>query len=145
MNRLKFKRGNSRMRFMMMVKADENYEAGRPPDPELMEAIGKLTDDMRKAGVVLETGGLYPSSAGARVRVGGGTLTVTDGPFAEAKEVIGGYAIIQAGSIEEAKQSAARFMQIHADILGPSYQGECEIRRMFDPADFARPAAHASR
>jgi len=120
------------MRFMMMVKADKNYEAGLPPDPKLMAAIGKLTEDMTEAGVVLETGGLLPSSKGARVRIAGGRLTVIDGPFAEAKELVGGYAILQAKSKEEAIELGKDFMKVHADVLGPSYEGELEIRQLMD-------------
>jgi hypothetical protein len=123
------------MLFMMMVKADKNYEAGRPPSPELMAAIGKHTEEMIKAGVVKDTGGLFPSSAGARVSASGGKLTVTDGPFTEAKELIGGYAIVEAKSKEEAIRLAKQFMQIHCDVLGASYEGECEVRQMFDPAE----------
>lgn len=115
-----------------MVKGDKNYEKGAPPDPKLMAAMGKLTEDMIKAGVVLETGGLLPSSKGARVRAAGGKLIVTDGPFIEAKEVIGGYAIIQAKSKEEAIELGKAFMKVHTDVLGPSYEGELEIRQMFD-------------
>ena len=125
------------MRFMMMVKADPDYEAGRPPKPELMEAMNKLTVEQRKAGILLETGGLLPSSAGARVRNAGGKLSVIDGPFAETKELIGGFAIVQAKSREEAIQMAREFMKLHSDILGSSYEGECEVRQMYDPADFA--------
>jgi hypothetical protein len=132
------------MRFMMMVKAGEHCEGAQPPNPELLEAIEKLTVEQKRAGVVLDTGGLYPSAAGALVRVGGGKLTVTDGPFTEAKELIGGYAIIQAGSMDEAKAIGTQFMQLHADILGPSWHGELEIRRMFDTADFAPPAAQTA-
>ena len=88
------------MRFMMMVKVDKDYEAGLPPKPEPLAAIGKLTHDMVKAGVLLETGGLLPSSRGARVRASGGKLSVTDGPFAETKELVGGYAIVAAKSRE---------------------------------------------
>jgi hypothetical protein len=90
-----------------------------------------------KAGVVLDTGGLMPSSRGARVRVSGGKLTITDGPFAETKELIGGYAIIQAKSKAEAVELARQFMQAHADILGPSYEGECEVRQMFEAGECA--------
>jgi len=118
------------MRFMMMMKGDKDYEAGAPPDERLMAAIGKLTEEMTRAGVMLETGGLLPSSKGARVRLGGGKLTVKDGPFAEAKELIGGYAIVQVKSKEEALQMAKDFMKLHADVLGPSYEGECESRQM---------------
>lgn len=120
------------MRFMMMVKADPNYEAGVPPNPELLAAIGKLSEDMVNAGVLVQTGGLLPSSNGARVRVSRGTLSVTDGPFPETKELIGGYAIVEAVSRDEAIQIGRRFMQLHAAIIGPSYDGECEIRQLFD-------------
>jgi hypothetical protein len=125
------------MRFMMIVKADKNYEAGIPPSPELMAAVGKLAEEGMKSGLVLSNGGLLPSSQGARIRVGGGKLTVTDGPFPETKELIGGFAIIQANSKQEAIKEGRRFMQLHADILGPAYEGELEIRQMFDPADCA--------
>ena len=125
------------MKFMLIAKADKNSEAGLPPDPKLIAAIGQLAADMAKAGVLVDTGGLLPSSAGARIRLAGGQLTVTDGPFAEAKELIAGYAIVQAKSKEEAIELAKRFWKIHADVLGPSYVGEGEIRQLFDPADFA--------
>jgi hypothetical protein len=122
---------------MTLVKADKDYEAGVPPSDELAAAIGKLAEEMARAGVMLEMGGLLPSSKGARVRVAGGNLTVTDGPFAEAKELVGGYAIVQAKSKEEAIELAKRFMRVHVEVLGSSYEGECEIRQLFDPADFA--------
>jgi hypothetical protein len=120
------------MRFMMIVKADKNYEAGAPPAPELIAAIGKLSEEMIKAGVLLDMGGLLPSSRGARINVRKGKLTVTDGPFSEAKELIGGYAILQVKSRDEAIERGRRFMQLHADVLGPSYDGELEIRQMPD-------------
>ena len=118
------------MRFMMIVKADKNYEAGAPPPPELMAAIGKLSEEMIKAGVLLDIGALLPSSKGARINVKQGRLTVTDGPFSEAKEPIGGYAIVQVKSRQEALERGRRFMQLHADVLGPSFDGELEIRQM---------------
>jgi hypothetical protein len=125
------------MRFMMMVKADKDYEAGVPPSPKLEAAIGKITEEMTKAGVVLATEGLLPSSKGARLRLAGGRLTVTDGPFAEAKEIIGGYAIVQARSKEEAIELGSRFLKVHEEALGPAYVGEVEIRQLFDPSDFS--------
>ncbi len=120
------------MRFMMMVKADKDYESGAPPNPELMAAIGGLTEEMVKRGVLLETGGLVPSSAGARVTHSRGKLAVIDGPFAETKELIGGYAILQADSREHAIELGKQFMKLHAEILGPSYEGELEIRQLAD-------------
>jgi hypothetical protein len=125
------------MRFMVMVKADKDYEAGLPPNPELLAAIGKLSHDMVEAGVLLETGGLLPSSRGARVRASGGKLSVTDGPFTETKELVGGYAIVQAQSRDEAVELGKQFMEAHVTVLGPSYDGECEIRQLFDAGDCA--------
>ena len=124
------------MRFMMIVKGDKHSEAGVPPSQELMTAIGRLSQEMISRGKLLDTGGLLPSSAGARVRVGGGKLTVTDGPFTEAKELIGGYAVLRTDSKEEAIELGKQFMKLHADILGPSYEGELESRQL---ADFAPP------
>jgi hypothetical protein len=121
------------MRFMMIVKADPGYEAGRPPDPALMAAVGKLSEEMSKRGVLLQSGGLLPSSKGARVQVSRGKMTVTDGPFAETKEVIGGFAILEAASKEEAIRLGKEFMQLHVDVLGQSYEGTLEVRAMFDP------------
>lgn len=123
------------MRFMVMVKADKDYEAGLAPKPELLAAIGKLSHDMVKAGVLLETGGLLPSSRGARVRASGGKLSVTDGPFTETKELVGGYAIVQAQSRDEAVELGKQFMEVHVTVLGSSYDGECEIRQLFDAGD----------
>lgn len=120
------------MRFMMMVKADKDYEAGLPPRPELVAAIGKLTDDMVKAGVLVQTGGLLPSAKGARVRVSRGNVSVTDGPFAETKELIGGFAIVETTSRDEAIALGRQFMALHAAVIGAAYDGECEIRQLFD-------------
>lgn len=120
------------MRFMMMVKGDSDYEAGAPPSQELITAISELTEDMMKTGILLDVGGLLPSAAGALVKAAGGKLTVTDGPFVETKELIGGYAILQASSKAEAIELGKQFMTLHTEILGPSYQGELEIRQMAD-------------
>ncbi len=122
------------MRFMMIVKADPSYESGRPPDPALLAAVGKLSEEMTKAGVLIQSGGLQPSAKGARVRVSGGKMTVTDGPFAETKELIGGFAILEAPSKDEAIRLGREFMQLHVDVLGQSYEGTLEVRPMFDPA-----------
>jgi hypothetical protein len=119
------------MRYMMIVKATRDSEAGAPPNPELMAAIAKLAEDASKRGVMVGAGGLQPSSRGTRIRVSGGKTSVIDGPFAETKELVGGYAIFDLKSKEEAIQMGTHFMQIHGDILGPSYEGELEIRPMF--------------
>jgi hypothetical protein len=129
------------MRFMLIAMATQNSEAGCAPTRELMAAIGKLSEDMTRAGTLLEMGGLAPTSKGARLRLSGGKVTVTDGPFTEAKEVIGGYAIVQVQSKAEAIELSRRFLQLHADVLGPSYQAESEVRQFFDPSDFGPEAA----
>ncbi len=125
------------MRFMTMVKGHEN--AG-PPPKELMDAIAKLGEEGTKAGTLLETGGLYASTMGARVRLSGGKVTVTDGPFTETKEVVGGYAIFELQSKEEAIEATLRFMELHKKHW-PGWEGETEIRRIFDAPDFAPRAA----
>ena len=125
------------MRFMMMVKADKDYEAGVPPDPKLLAAIGQFTQEMIKAGVVLATEGLLPSSKGARLRLSEGKLTVIDGPFTEAKELIGGFAIVRANSKAEAIDLGSRFMMLHRQALGGTWEGKCEIRQLseFGPTE----------
>lgn len=120
------------MRFMMIVKATRDSEAGVPPPPELMAAIGKLGQEAALAGRMVAGGGLLPSSAGVRVRVAGGKLNVTDGPFSEARELVGGFAIFELPSKAEAVEAGRQFMQLHADILGPAWEGELEIRPMMD-------------
>ena len=121
------------MRFMMIVKADPSFEAGGPPDPAMIAAIDKLSEEMTQAGILLQSGGLLPSSKGARVRVSKGKMSVTDGPFVETKEIIGGFAILEAASKDEAIRLGKQFMQVHVDVLGQSYEGTLEVRPMFDP------------
>ena len=119
------------MRFMMFVKADEKNSG--PPSPELLAGIDKLVQDVRRSGgELLDTGGLLPSATGAKIRAGRGKLTVTDGPFSEAKELVGGYAVFRFNSKQEAVAQGRRFMQLHIDVLGPAYEGELEIRQMAD-------------
>jgi hypothetical protein len=115
------------MRFMMMVKADED---SGPPSPELGAAIGQLTQEMVQAGVLLDLGGLLPSAMGAKIRVSGGKVSVKDGPFTETKELVGGYAIFQAKTKEEAIELGRRFMTVHSQVLGASYEGELELRQL---------------
>jgi hypothetical protein len=100
-----------------------------------MDAMGKLAEDATKAGVLVETGGLLQSAAGARVRVSGGKITVTDGPFAEAKELVGGYAILEVKSKAQAIEETRRFMELHRQHW-PGWEGEAEIRQIFGPSDF---------
>ena len=121
------------MRFMMIVKHAENQ--GLPPQP-LMDAIAKLAEEEVRAGTMLGNGGLGPTAQGARVRLSGGKVTVTDGPFTETKEVIGGYAQFELKSKEAAVESAVRFMELHRKHW-PGWEGETEVRQMFDPQDCA--------
>lgn len=120
------------MRFMMIVKAPEGQ--GQPPK-ELMDAIAQLGEEQTRAGAMLGTGGLAPTAMGARVRLSDGKMTVTDGPFTEAKEVIGGYAQFELRSKEEAVKAAVVFMELHKKHW-PVWKGETEIRQMFGPEDF---------
>jgi hypothetical protein len=118
------------MRFMAIVKATKDYEAGKPPSPELMAAMGKLAQEEQKHGIFVTGGGLLPSSQGHKVRMSGGKITVTDGPFAETKEVIGGFAILNYASHAEAIAGARRVMQIHLEH-GVS-DLEIELRAMME-------------
>ena len=119
------------MKFMLISYATKDWEAGAAPDPRLLAAIPRLWEKMPKGGAILGTGGLAPSSMGAKVRVSGGKVLVTDGPFAETKEIVGGYAIVDVSSMEEAISISKGFFQLHVDVLGPSYEGGGEIRPMF--------------
>jgi hypothetical protein len=124
------------MKFMMIVKANPDFEAGNPPNPKLMEAVAKLAaSDFTKRTMIM-SGGLAPSSKGSRIQASGGKLTITDGPFAETKELVGGFAIFELESMEEAIEAGKGFMQLHVDVMGPSYEGQLEIRPIFggDPA-----------
>jgi len=114
------------MRFLTLVKGVEN--AGPPPQP-LMEAIGTLGEEATIAGVLVETGGLGPSALGASIRIGDGTVQVTDGPFGEGTELVGGYAVYEVESKEEALDWSRRFAQLHADHW-PSWTGEVEVRQV---------------
>ena len=131
------------MRFMAVVKPGKDYEAGKPPSPELMAAMGKLSQEQQKLGVFVTGGGLLPSSQGHKVRMTGGKITVTDGPFAETKEVIGGFAILNYASHAEAIAGARRVLQIHLDHgVGDL---EIELRPMMeDPACGAQLPPQAS-
>jgi len=119
------------MRFMMIVKASKESEAGKLPSKELLEAMGKFNEEMMKAGVMLAGEGLQASSKGARVKFSGGKRTVVDGPFAETKELIAGFWIIQANSLEEAIGWAKRSPCPHE-----GGDAEIEVRQIFEASDF---------
>ena len=111
------------MRFLSIYK---HAETGAPPSPEEMERMGKLVEEGMKAGYLLAVEGCLPSAFGARVRQSDGTVTVTDGPFTESKEIVGGLAILQANSREEAVELVRRFLSVAGD------DGECELRQLYD-------------
>ncbi|WP_455352462.1 YciI family protein [Streptomyces sp. SYSU K217416] len=102
-------------RYLTMIRLDENAAPAEGPSPELMERMDNLLEEMTKAGAMLETAGLTPTSQGTRVRWSGGQLSVTDGPFTETKEVVGGYAIVQAKDMAEAIEWTKRFLKIHEE------------------------------
>jgi hypothetical protein len=122
------------MKFMMIVKSAER--SGLPPK-ELMDAIDQLSQDAAKTGTMIGGGGLGPTALGARVRLSNGKVTVIDGPFTEAKEIIGGYAQFELNSKQQAIESAVTFMELHKKHW-PGWEGETEIRQMFGPEDFAK-------
>ena len=119
------------MRFMVIVKATKESEAGGPPDPQILEAMGKFNEELVKAGVMLAGEGLQPSSKGARVRFSGNARTVIDGPFGETKELIAGFWLWQVRSKEEAIEWVKR---CPAPFDGES---EIEIRQVYEMEDLA--------
>ena len=129
------------MRFMAMVRANEDSETGVPPSKELVAAMGKFNEEMAKAGVLLAGEGLHPSSKGARIGFSGGKRTVTDGPFAEAKELIAGFWLIQVKSKEE----AIEWMKRCPAPFGEDRQGEIELRQVFELSDFPPEVQEAAR
>jgi hypothetical protein len=130
------------MRFMMIVKTADG--SGLPPKA-LMDAITKISEEAMKSGEMIETGGLLPTATGARIRLSGGSISVTDGPFTEAKEVIGGFAVFELKSKEEAVERAVRFMELHKQHW-PGWEGVTEVRQMFagqDCSEVIGALAHA--
>jgi hypothetical protein len=119
------------MRFMVMVKADKDSEAGVLPSEELLTAMGKFNDELVKAGVMLAGEGLHPSSKGVRVRFSDTKRTVVDGPFTETKELIAGYWLLQTKSLEECIEWVKR-----CPNPMPGVESEIEIRQVFEAADF---------
>jgi hypothetical protein len=130
-------RGEATMRFMVMVRANEETETGKLPSEELLAAMGKYNEELVKAGVMLAGEGLQPSSKGARVRFSGAKRTVVDGPFAESKELIAGFWLFQVKSLDEAIEWVKRCPN---PVEG---EGVIEIRQVYEPADFGPEAAEA--
>jgi hypothetical protein len=119
------------MRFLSLIRVNEN--TGQVPSERLMTEMGKLLDEMTKSGALVDTAGLRPTREGSRLRLRGGKISVTDGPFTETKEVIGGYAIFKADSLAEANEHTRRFLEIH----GTEWDIECEVRQLEEP-DFGK-------
>src|SRR5678809_554630 len=128
------------MRFLGLLKADQETEKGVLPDEKFLTEMGAFFEEGTKSGVILSGEGLQPSAQGFRVRYAGKKRTVTDGPFAETKELIAGYAIIQVSSQAEAIEWTKRFVKVDAPGRYDA-QSECELRRMFDLEDFAAEPA----
>jgi hypothetical protein len=120
------------MRFMIIVKATSDTEAGVMPEEKLIAEMAEYHEELARAGVLLDASGLQPSSKGARIKYSGGKRTVIDGPFAETKELIAGYTLIQVKSRDEAMEWARRFPAPQ----GEQAEGEIEIRQLFELEDF---------
>ena len=114
------------MRFLSMIRIQET---GRMPSEQLIADMGRLIEQMTREGTLVDTAGLRPSAEGVRVRLRQGRLSTTDGPFTESKEVIGGYAILDADSMEQAIELTKRFLALH----GEEWDLECEVRQMEGP------------
>jgi hypothetical protein len=119
------------MKYLTFIRHAESYRQSGPP-AALMEAMGKFVEKSLRDGSLDSTGGLLPSKDGVRVRLADGKITVTDGPFTESKEVIGGWAILKTDSKAEAVRIATEFMELHRKYW-PGFDGESEVRPMFDP------------
>jgi len=115
------------MRFLSMIRIDE--KTAKPPTERLMAEMGKLMEEMTRKGVLIDTAGLRPTREGVRVRLRSGKLSTVDGPFTETKEVIGGYAILEVKSKEEAIEHTRRFLQVHGD----EWNLDCELRQLDGP------------
>ena len=115
------------MRFMSMIRIKEN--TGLVPSEQLMSEMGMLMEELTRDGKLISTAGLRPTSEGVRVRQRNGKLSMADGPFTETKEVIGGYAILEANSKEEALELTRRFLKVHGD----EWDVECEVRQLDGP------------
>src|SRR4051812_50040053 len=112
------------MRYLSMIRINE--KSGLAPSEKLMQDMGKLMDELTRSGALVPTAGLRPTSEGVRVRLRNGKLSTTDGPFTETKEVVGGYAVLEAKSMEEAVELTRRFLRVHGD----EWDIECEVRQL---------------
>jgi len=122
------------MRFLSMIRIDET--TGQVPSEQLMADMGKLIEELTRTGQLVSTAGLRPTSEGVRVKLHrGGRLTAVDGPFTEAKEVIGGYAILEAPSLAQAVELTRRFLEVH----GTDWDVECEVRQLDGPEFGCQP------
>jgi hypothetical protein len=119
------------MKYLAFIRHSEIYRQAGPP-PALMEAMGKFVQKSLQNGSLVDTGGLLPSKDGFRIRLSKGAITVKDGPFTESKELIGGWAILNAPSKAEALRIAQEFMELHRQHW-PEFEGESEVRPMFEP------------
>ncbi len=114
------------MRFMVLIKASETMG---PPPQEFLDAVAKAAEEAARVGKLIDTGGLFPSAAGARVQVRKGAINVKDGPFSESKELVGGWGIVEAPSTDEAVEGVVRLMELHRQYW-PGWEGEAEVRQM---------------
>ena len=121
------------MKYLTFIRHSESYRASGPP-AALMEAMGKFVEKSFKDGTLVDTGGLLPSKEGFRVRLRNGKITVTDGPFTESKEIVGGWAILKLDSKEDAVRVATEFMELHRKHW-PEFEGESEVRPMFEQGE----------
>ena len=117
---------SQKTKYLMFIKHSESYR-GQPIPQGLMDAMGVFVNEGFRSGVLKDTAGLKGTADGFRVRLSGGKLNVTDGPFTEAKDVIGGYALVEVESKEEARKVAHQFMELHR-VHWPAFDGECEVR-----------------
>jgi hypothetical protein len=123
------------VKYFAFVRHSESYRQS-PPPPGFMEAMGKFVEQSRRDGSLVDTGGLLASKEGFRIRLSGGVLTVTDGPFSETKEIIGGWAVLQGDTKADVMRAATAFMELHR-VYWPGFEGESEVRPMFDPGHMA--------
>jgi hypothetical protein len=120
------------MQFLMLIKIanDNDYEGGNRPPPALEAAMGELMTEWSKTGAMVSAAGLRPTSQGARVRLSRGKVVITDGPFAEAKEVIGGFLMLEAPDKATAVELTRQFVEVHQRVLGDEFLLECEVRQV---------------